>query len=95
VGIVIPPTGPRPADFRLDSMCGDDVECLSARLCSIGGRPGESGISRVVFVMRSLELVLRLSWLGFRFMAGIVGRMNDGDEGSDTRDDAAGLATGG
>ena len=36
-------------------------------------------------MMRSVVFVRRLSWLGFRFMAGIVGLMNDGDVGSETR----------
>lgn len=40
-------------------------------------------------LMRSEVPVLRLSWLGFRFIAGIVGLMKDdaGDEGSDIRGD--------
>jgi hypothetical protein len=29
-------------------------------------------------------LVLRLNWLGFLLMAGIVGLMNDGEAGSET-----------
>jgi hypothetical protein len=71
-------------------MCGDEVECLRARLCRIGGSvgtAGELGTSSVVRIIRSDELVLRLSWLGFRFMAGILGLMKDGDEGSDTSDE--------
>lgn len=76
-------------------MCGDEVECFSARLCSIGGSPGDCGTSRVVFIIRSEELVLRLSWLGFLFMAGIIGLMNDGDEGSDTNEVAVELENGG
>jgi hypothetical protein len=37
--------------------------------------------------MRSDEFVLRLSWLGLRFIAGIIGLMNEGDDGSDNNDD--------
>jgi hypothetical protein len=67
-------------------MWGDEVECFRARRCNIGGIDGDVGISRVVrLMMRSDVLVLRLSWLGFLFMAGILGLINEGDEGSDTR----------
>jgi hypothetical protein len=45
---------------------------------------GEGGTSRVVLWVRSEVLVLRLSWLGFLRIAGIVGLINDGDAGSDT-----------
>lgn len=74
-------------------MCGDEVECLSARRCRMGGIAGDGGTSRFVRVMRSEVLVLRLSWLGFRFMAGILGLINDGDEGSETSDWGVALAT--
>lgn len=37
VGIVIPPTGPKVADLRPESMWGDEVECFSARRWRIGG----------------------------------------------------------
>lgn len=41
-------------------------------------------------------LVFKLSWLGFRFMAGICGLINDGDDGSETRvDDSVGEMNGG
>lgn len=63
------------------------MECFSALRCSIGGIAGDDGTSSVVRVRRSDVLVLRLSWLGFLFMAGIFGFMNDGDDGSETRDD--------
>ena len=49
----------------------------------MGATVGELGTSCVVRIMRSEVLVLRLSWLGFRFMAGIFGLMKTGDEGSD------------
>jgi hypothetical protein len=48
---------------------------------------GELETSSVVRVMRSLEFVLRLSWLGFRFMGAIMGLMKDGDAGSDISDE--------
>lgn len=35
---------------------------------------------------RSDELVFKLSWLGFRFIAGIVGLMKTGEQGSDIND---------
>lgn len=35
-------------------------------------------------LFKSDEFVLRLSWLGLRFMAGILGLIKDGEEGSDT-----------
>lgn len=31
VGIDMPPGGPNVADFRPESMCGDEVECFNAR----------------------------------------------------------------
>jgi hypothetical protein len=37
--------------------------------------------------MRSEEFVLRLSWLGLRFMGAIVGLMNEGEEGSGSSDE--------
>lgn len=88
VGMVMPPAGPKVADLRVESMCGDEVECLSARLCRIGGieRVGDEGTSSTVtgLLCRSCELVFRLSWLGLRFIAGIVGLMKTGDDGSET-----------
>ena len=81
----MPPAGPNVADFIVDSMWGEEVECLSARLCSMG-IPGELGTStRVGMGFRLFESVFKLSWLGLRFMAGIVGLMKEGEEGSDTR----------
>lgn len=63
------------------------MECFRARRCRIGGIEGELGISRVVArVAKSDVFVLRLSWLGFRFIAGIAGLMNEGEVGSDTMD---------
>jgi hypothetical protein len=83
-GRVIPPGGPKVADLMVESMCGVEVECLSARRCRIGGIPGDGGTSAMGLVARSDVLVLRLSMLGFRFMAGILGLMKEGEEGSDT-----------
>ena len=65
-------------------MWGVEAECLSARRCRIGGIPGDGGTSAMGLVARSDVLVLRLSMLGFRFMAGILGLMKEGEEGSDT-----------
>jgi hypothetical protein len=50
-------------------------------------------MSSVVRVTRSDVLVLRLSWLGFRFIAGIVGLMKDdaGDVGSDINEEESEL----
>lgn len=42
-----------------------------------------------------VESVLRLSWLGFLFIAGILGLMKEGDEGSETKLDDRELANGG
>jgi hypothetical protein len=52
----------------------------------MGATVGELGISSVVCVMRSEVLVLRLSWLGLRFMGAIMGLMKEGEEGSDNND---------
>lgn len=84
VGIVMPPTGPNVADLRPDSICGVDVECFSARRWRMGAATvGELGTSSVVRVIRFEEFVLRLSWLGLRFMGAIVGLMKAGEQGSD------------
>ena len=87
VGIVMPPGGPKVADFKEDSMCGDDVECFSARRCRIGAcnmgaTDGELGTS-MLRVTKPVVLVLRLSWLGFLFIPGMTGLMNEGDAGSE------------
>lgn len=72
------------------------MECLSARRCRIGGIAGDGGTSSVVRVIKSDVLVLRLSWLGFLFMVGILGLMKDGEEGSETSEwDEVGAASGG
>jgi hypothetical protein len=84
-GRVMPPDGPKVADLTMVSMCGDDVECLRARLCRIGGFPGEGGTSAIGLLNRSDVFVLRLNMLGFRFIAGICGLMKEGDPGSETR----------
>lgn len=86
VGIVIPPGGPNVADCIPDSICGDDVECFRERRCRIGGSAGELGTSSVVREMKSVVFVLRLSWLGLRFMEGIMGLMKQGEAGSDSTD---------
>lgn len=98
VGKVMPPAGPKPADFMPESICGEDVECFKARLCAnpIGGIAGDGGISIVDDRMLSpWPSVFKLSWLGFRFIAGICGLMNDGEEGSETRLVESEVANGG
>lgn len=69
------------------------MECFKARRCRIGGIEGDWGISRVVALAKSEVLVLRLSWLGFLFMAGIFGLMKEGDEGSETSEEDNELLT--
>lgn len=82
----MPPAGPKVADFNDESICGDDVECFSDLRCRIGGRAGELGTSSIVGrILRPVESVFRLSWLGFLFIPGIFGLMNEGDEGSETK----------
>lgn len=77
-------------------MCGDEVECFKALLCASAGTEGLCGTSRVERPAKSSEFVFRLSWLGFLFMAGIVGFIKDGEDGSDISDDeAADAAKGG
>jgi hypothetical protein len=95
-GMVIPPAGPNVADLSEDNMWGEEVECFRARLCNMGGKEGDWGTSSVVdALIRSEVLVFRLSWLGLRFMAGMAGLMNTGDEGSDTSDGDCDGANGG
>jgi hypothetical protein len=70
-------------------MWGDEVECFSARRCSIGAcrigaTDGELGTS-ILRVARFVVSVFRLSWLGFLFIPGMTGLINDGDVGSETR----------
>lgn len=60
----------------------------------MGGSAGELGTSSVVREMRSDEFVLRLSWLGLRFIAGIMGLMKEGEEGSDSTEDESELKGG-
>jgi len=36
-------------------------------------------------MLRPVESVFRLSWLGFLFIAGIFGLMKEGEDGSETR----------
>lgn len=61
----------------------------------MGAIPGVPGTSSVFRMTRSDVLVLRLSWLGLRFIAGIVGLMKEGDAGSDTSVAAVLLMNGG
>lgn len=92
----MPPPGPKVADFKPLNMCGEEVECFKALLCaSLGSIEGLCGTSRVGRPARSLEFVLRLRLLGFLFIAGIFGFMNDGEEGSDTSVEEAVEATNG
>lgn len=60
------------------------------------GTDGERGASIVGLFMRSEEFVFKLSWLGFRFMAGMVGliKETDGDAGSEVNDDESELKGG-
>ena len=44
--------------------------------------------------IRSVVFVLRLSWLGLRFMPGIVGLMKEGEEGSDSNEEESELKGG-
>lgn len=86
VGTVIPPAGPKVADLSEDSMCGDEVECFSARRCRIGAcsmepTDGEPGTS-ILRVAKPIVLVFRVSWLGFLFIPGMTGLIKDGDVGS-------------
>lgn len=60
---------------------GVEVECFSALRSRVEPRPGDAGTSRDGR-RRSAQFVLRLSWLGFRFMAGILGLMKEGVHGS-------------
>jgi len=83
-GNVIPPGGPKVDDFMAANMCGDEFECFSARRWRIGAAAGDAGTSMDDFLVRSEAFVFRLNWLGFRFMAGMVGLMNNGDDGSVT-----------
>lgn len=93
----MPPPGPKVADCKPLSMCGEEVECFKALLCaSFGTIKGLCGSSRVGRPAKSFEFVLRLRLLGFLFMAGIFGFMNDGEEGSEgSADEAAEGANGG
>lgn len=65
----------------------------------MGGRAGELGTSivvgRILNPPSPLVSVFKLSWLGFRFIAGICGFMNEGDDGSETRLEASEPANGG
>lgn len=95
VGKPIPPAGPNVADFREVSMCGDDVECFSALLCASAGTEGLWGTSSVVRPANSFVFVFKLNWLGFLFIAGILGLINEGDDGSDTSVEELGEAANG
>lgn len=89
VGKVMPPFGPNVADLSEVSMWGDDVECFRARLCASAGTEGLCGTSMVGRPARSFEFVFKLKLLGFLFMAGIFGLINDGEDGSDGCDEEA------
>lgn len=96
VGNVIPPPGPNVADFRPLNMCGEEVECFKALRCaSLGNIEGLWGTSRVGRPAKSLEFVFKLRLLGFLFIAGIFGFINDGEDGSDTSVEEEGDATNG
>lgn len=92
----MPPLGPKVADLSPDSICGEEVECFRALLCASAGTVGLDGTSRLGRPARSSELVFKLRLLGFLFMAGIFGFMNDGEGGSDVcLDEAPEVAKGG
>lgn len=96
VGKVMPPFGPNVADLSEVNMWGEDVECFKARLCASAGIEGLCGTSIVGRPAKSFEFVFKLKLLGFLFMAGIFGLINDGEGGSDGCDkDAAEPAKGG
>jgi hypothetical protein len=78
----MPPGGPKLADLSVESICGEEVECFSARRWRMGGMLGDFGTSKVDALSRSELFVFRLSWLGFRLIAGIWGLINDGELGS-------------
>jgi len=61
----------------------------------MGATVGELGTSSVVRVMRSEEFVLRLSWLGLRFMGAIIGLMKEGEAGSDNNEEEEVVVEGG
>lgn len=87
VGNVIPPAGPNVDDFMVESIWGDESECLRDRRCKIGGRPGEFGASATIGRrLRHWESVLRLSRLGFFLGPGILGLIKHGEEGSETKE---------
>lgn len=46
--------------------------------------PGEGGTSIDVVFIKSVVLVFKLSRLGFRFIAAILGLIKDGEDGSAT-----------
>jgi hypothetical protein len=60
LGNDMPPGGPKLADFSVESMCGDEVECFKARRCRIGGMLGDLGTSSVV-LSKSELFVFRLN----------------------------------
>lgn len=73
-------------ELRPLSICGVEVECLRARLCSIGGMAVDFGNSGCLFATRSRASVFKLKRLGF-LLAGkatgafpvAVGCMNAGE----------------
>jgi hypothetical protein len=61
LGSVIPPPGPKVADLMVVSIWGEDVECLRARRCRIGGMAGDGGTSPTDRFTKSDVLVFKLS----------------------------------
>lgn len=78
-------------------MCGEEVECFKALLCASAGSEGLCGGSKLGRrPANSLEFVFKLRLLGFLFIAGIFGFMNEGEDGSDACvDDEVEFAKGG
>jgi hypothetical protein len=82
---VMPPAGPKPG---VDNICGDDIECFRPLLWSIVGTPGDPMGSTFKDNLLAAP-VLRLSRLGFFRPVNVGGFINDGDEGSEVRNDSA------
>jgi len=76
---VMPPAGP---ELGVARICGDDIECLRPRRCSIVGTDGDASGS-----VNSANLlaapVFRLRRLGFFLAFSGAGLMNDGEAGSE------------
>lgn len=76
---VMPPAGPKLGVARI---CGDDIECLSPRRCSIVGTDGDASGS-VDNANLLAAPVLRLRRLGFFLAFNGGGLIKDGEAGSE------------